>query len=561
MEIYARCYYYSTIYDISASSAYQGAVDLVTSYGQKIYNDTISCIGIMVQQSSQVSRRTFLTGTVGGLAGLGVLGQIVSPEIAHAQPSATDGWTQYNANAGNTARLKNGVGPTRNLKKAWTNDDFRTTDGVAVVDGTVYLGLTARNATDGTERWSVDPTVPDRDYPETVNADVEYPAVMNGTVYATVRFGVYDGDDAYDSAVIAVDANTGTKRWRVDTSPGEGGDRMFSPVTVVDGTIFTSGPAIDGGSGTWLYAFDAADGSVRWRRRRSDGSEWALPVADGRVYTMKRNGVQALDTKTGETVWEALSRVSFERTTSPMVADGTLFVAEENEPGVTLIALDATTGEEHWRTAYTRDSPGITIGTVDSETIYISTKVGTKGSDVIALSLSDGSERWRATIPQPPNRDVSQAKRVPTDGMARVGGLLYVGGAALRPADGTVVWTWAVPMPLKFERELSAVAGGRVYLGGGELTVLSGLPTRHHRQRHQRHRRQRFKPVRPRQPTPQPRLQRQRQHQLHHHPRLVQRRRQRPRPRLRQQQRLRARLPQWLSNRLRRRLTGRASAY
>ncbi|WP_390207453.1 PQQ-binding-like beta-propeller repeat protein [Halocatena marina] len=112
--------------------------------------------------------------------------------------------------------------------------------------------------------------------------------------------------------------------------------------------------------------------------------------------------MQALDTATGKTVWTALPRVN--TTSTPIVSDGTLFVTEENPPGMTIIALDAATGDEYWRTAYpsSDDYPSLDVGAVDDEHVYI--QIHKSDADIIALSRNDGSERWRASIPQPPNK-------------------------------------------------------------------------------------------------------------------------------------------------------------
>jgi outer membrane protein assembly factor BamB len=428
--------------------------------------------------SRSCSRRGFLASTASAVAGLGLCGTVGAVGApSHAQQTSSGNWTQEGANAANTARLTNGVGPTGNIKKEWETSlsRGRNNDGVAVVGETVYTSgdnLQALNVADGTERWSFSPTVPELDYPEGAVADVRSPAVMNGTVYATVGFEVYDTDATQHTALIAVNAKTGKKRWRIDSDGLT--DGIFSPVTAANGLVYTSGPALKGSSsannGGGLYAFDADTGDIRWRRR--NGAD-VLPVADGRIYLPKEGkGVQALDAATGEVLWEVLPRVDAGSTA--MVANGTLFVTEDDPPGVTLIALDAATGTEQWRTAYpsSEEYPDIDVSTVDDERVYI--RVSNIAADVITLDRASGDERWRATIPQPPKKNGEQLTRVPTHGFARIGDLLYLGGAALNPANGAVVWTHGIPTPWIVEHRLAAVAGGRVYIVGNELYVLSG---------------------------------------------------------------------------------------
>jgi outer membrane protein assembly factor BamB len=436
----------------------------------------------MSRRVSRFSRRTFLASTASGLVGLGVFGNSsATGSTVQAQQTVSGNWTQRGANAASTSHLANGVGPTGNVKRAWEDSlsRGRNNDGVAVVGNTVYTAggdLRALNVADGSERWSFSPTVPDLDYPEGAGADVRRPAVMNGTVYVPVGFEVYDTDATQHTALVAVDAKTGKKRWRIDSDGLTQG--IFSPVTVANGLVYTSGPALKGSNGNnggsgGLYAFDANTGKVRWQRRNSRAALLSLPIANGRAYLPEEgNGVLALDAATGTVLWKALPRVNVGST--PMVAGETLFVTEDDSPGVTLITLDAATGKEQWRTAYpsSEEYPDLDVGTVDNERVYI--QVSTIDADVIALDRTNGNELWRAKIPQPPETDEGPVTSVPTRGFARVGNLLYVGGAALNPANGAVVWTYKIKGPLISRPFLSAVAGGRVYLSGDRLIVVSG---------------------------------------------------------------------------------------
>lgn len=80
-----------------------------------------------------------------------------------------------------------------------------------------------------------------------------------------------------------------------------------------------------------------------------------------------------------------------------MAFGGTLFVSENTEPGATIIALDASTGEEQWKTAYGGET-SVGVYTVDRERLYIS-RTGNDG-EVIALDSSTGEESWRTTVSQ-----------------------------------------------------------------------------------------------------------------------------------------------------------------
>ncbi|WP_101296503.1 outer membrane protein assembly factor BamB family protein [Halegenticoccus soli] len=410
----------------------------------------------MPRSISPLTRRTVLSGTAAGLVGLLGHASTSTRAAANRQDAPRADWTQYKADAGNTAHVPDGVGPSGAVEEGWSVSYDRIHDGVAVVGETVYVGgkaLAAVDAADGGERWTFEPEAPEIDDPESpLIPDVGTPAVADGTVYANVWFGPYDGGTE-DTALVAVDAETGKRRWRVDTD-GESSERI-APVTVDDGAAFTSIPNGDGGR--TIHAFEP-DGTVRWTNQLDTAFNRALPVAGGRVYLPTKTGVEVLDAETGEDGWTALPEVTFEYVPSAVVAGGTLFVAGKTGSGVTLFALDAATGDERWRTAY----PSLAIGAVGPERVYV--RVDESDADVLALDCADGSERWRASVDE---RDV------PTDGFALVGDLLYVGAAALDPTDGSIVWTHAMPVSA-YGWELSAVVGGRVYLTSGSVVALTG---------------------------------------------------------------------------------------
>lgn len=426
----------------------------------------------MSQASGSMSRRTFLSGAVGGIGAVGLLGRIPSEGRGTVRAdSSGDNWMQHRADSGHSARVPNGVGPIGEIEEAWIKKEDYFHDGVAVVGETVYSGghaLNAFNAKNGNEIWSFKPTIPDHDYPDGRPVpDVGQPAVMGDTVYAHVEFAVFDGGNAYDSAIIACDVNSGELRWRYDTPGGVTADE-FNTVTAAGGTVVTSVSPRDGYAERIVLAF-AADGTERWRTTIEEMPPGPLPVTDGRVYVPNGAGVRALDLNTGETVWDVLPRVRFAPAAPPVVSDGTLFVAERGNPGATLIALDAKSGSEHWRKAFQPDanSPPFTIGAADSDSIYID--VG-ENSELIALDRSNGNERWRTIIEQPEGRRgfVSEL------GFALVGGLLYRGSAAFNPSDGSMVWKHPLKPVGGGGFHLSAVAGGRVYLHGDQLIALSG---------------------------------------------------------------------------------------
>lgn len=436
---------------------------------------------------SRIGRRSFFTRTVAGVAGLSVVGRGSVTEPVQAQSSSAsdldDNWTQYRADAGHTAYLKDGVGPTGNITQAWTTAGSRNLLGLAVVDETVYGGaetLVALNAADGSEQWIFTPEPPKNNETKPLTTAIDHLAVMNGTVYASIRFGTNDGSKIrLDTAtLLAVEAATGTQRWRVDVP--KLANRGFGQVLTANGTVFSSIPDVDNNYQPVLHAFNA-DGSVRWREPLRPGSRYL--VGDGRVYIdqgargLQESGVRALDAATGKELWQFKPRGSIKST--PMVADGTLFTIaapddySEKPNTETVIATDAATRDERWRTEFTTavNYPDVVVGTVDATSVYLLQPHTSKEiTQVAALNRADGSERWTTTVPDSPNN-------IPFGGVARVGELLYIEGHALDPTDGTIVWTWGTA-PEK-DWQLRAVAGGRAYLShptatGWTLTALTG---------------------------------------------------------------------------------------
>lgn len=407
-----------------------------------------------------LTRRTVLAGL--GTAAAGVLAAGTRVGVARA-PHGEDTWAQANANAANTARLPDGHGPASDVGRGWSYDADYYHDGVAVVGATVYVGgkaLAAVEADTGAERWRFEPDEGERErYREGNTPEFGTPAVADGAAYAAVGFGTYDDHRIPREDFLAVDASTGAQRWRFDPE----GSRDFSDPTVAEGTVFTRCTWESEDRAQTLYALDP-DGSVAWERAVPDGRA-PVAVADGLVYAAGSEGVVAADAGSGDTVWRALEALSLESAAAPVVAHDAVYVAERADPDATLVALEAATGAERWRTVFDGERPRLEVGAVDAEGIYL--QDGSRDADVIALAR-DGTERWRTTV------DAEGDGYLPTRGLARVGDLLYAGASALDPADGSVVWSRAMDEYVAYGLDLDAVAGGRAYLLGSEVATLVG---------------------------------------------------------------------------------------
>ncbi|NIR52315.1 PQQ-binding-like beta-propeller repeat protein [candidate division KSB1 bacterium] len=137
----------------------------------------------------------------------------------------------------------------------------------------------------------------------------------------------------------------------------------YSSVVVADGRACTT---FSDGKNDYAIALDAATGKERWRfrldrafpgRNGADTGPLSTPaIADGNVYALSPYGsFYAIRLSDGKQVWslnieDAFGgrRPEFGFTSSPLVADGTLFLQVGGRHKNTLVALDVASGEMRW---------------------------------------------------------------------------------------------------------------------------------------------------------------------------------------------------------------------
>jgi hypothetical protein len=136
------------------------------------------------------------------------------------------------------------------------------------------------------------------------------PAVAGGVVYVGARDGWH----------YAIDAATGTERWRVDHKVSW----VNASPAVSDGMVF-----VGSSDGHFVQAVDAATGAERWRTP-SVNIVWSSPVVDGeRLYIGEGDGtIYALDQRTGREVWRY--RTGARVLSSPVIHDGRLYVGSDD---------------------------------------------------------------------------------------------------------------------------------------------------------------------------------------------------------------------------------------
>lgn len=133
------------------------------------------------------------------------------------------------------------------------------------------------------------------------------PTVVDDSVFVLDRAGT-----AY-----ALSRSSGEVEWTYDV-----GEQGVASVGVADGTVVGYARS---GDASVVWAVDAASGTERWRTELDGAASIAPAIADGRVYTTADTTVLAHRLDSGERVAERRLPVP-DSLTDPVVADGAVFV-------------------------------------------------------------------------------------------------------------------------------------------------------------------------------------------------------------------------------------------
>lgn len=212
------------------------------------------------------------------------------------------------------------------------------------------------------------------------------PCVRSGRVYLNC------GDGSFRCFAL----ETGRQIWEFRT----GGERVYEPYGYAD--YYQSSPVVEGellfaGSGDGcVYALDARSGTLRWKYSTGDVVH-STPAVDGdRVYAGSFDGsVVALKRETGELLWrfKTVGHRFFpkgEVQGSPVAGNGLVYVGARD---YNIYAIDREKGYCHWNRAFPL---GWALSLSLRDTTLV---VGTSDDDlVLALDGRSGKEVWKTNV-------------------------------------------------------------------------------------------------------------------------------------------------------------------
>lgn len=342
----------------------------------------------------------------------------------------------------------------------------------------------------------------------------------NSTLATSGRIVVADGERVYvadgfggpdgGTTLGALSAGTGEVVWVRDLVDEPG--NIFIQ-TVVDGTLVVN-DQVD-----TVWALDAATGEIRWTFAiPTYGAVGSVVTGDTLVLTVDAQSegdtrppvVYGLDLAEGAVRWQTtLTEGTDLQWHSPALGDGVVVVSStlshpQSAPGNMIHAVDLGTGAIRW----TVDLGG-EQGFHHAPTLIDSGTVLVRGPDgIVALDLSDGSERWRSPNLWPlavmPSGELLAADGSPYGGEAgdvvlldpvtgspslliaadpsigfplgdvfvQDGSMILATRSGLRgfDLDGSLLWSWNALSPVV---DLPALAGGLVAVPTADRSVVA----------------------------------------------------------------------------------------
>ncbi|MBK0397820.1 PQQ-binding-like beta-propeller repeat protein [Limibaculum sp. M0105] len=216
------------------------------------------------------------------------------------------------------------------------------------------------------------------------------PIVVGGVVYAM--------DAAAE--VSALDAASGTEKWRVDLSPeGESGREGFG------GGLAASGGRIFAATGFGeVVSLDPASGEIAWRTPLGAPVRAAPAAEAGLVVAVTRdNRAFGLDAETGTPVWRVPSVTSDAGVlggASPSLAGGLAFLPFASGE---LIAIEARSGRRLWSAVLSGGRRGLAraaISDVTGDPVVVGPYViaANQAGRMVAIDARSGQRAWTRSV-------------------------------------------------------------------------------------------------------------------------------------------------------------------
>jgi eukaryotic-like serine/threonine-protein kinase len=175
-----------------------------------------------------------------------------------------------------------------------------------------------------------------------------------------------------DGTLYAVNAETGEPVW---SQPGFG--QLESTGAIAGDLIITAG------YNQTVKAMDRLTGDGRWSYRTGYGVQGAPLVVGNRVYIATDHEVYTLDLESGQLIWKVATGTEGAYMGAPAYEEGVIYTTG----GKMLLALDAQSGRELWRTQKDEMFLGLTVA---NGLIY----VGNFDRKLYAFDQSTGEEKW-----------------------------------------------------------------------------------------------------------------------------------------------------------------------
>ena len=280
--------------------------------------------------------------------------------------------------------------------------------------------LYAVNASDGTVRWCQQLKLtkdlssrPGRIHRPPPSLTFGTPRVANGVVYVCAS--------GYGRYTCAFNAGDGSLRWRTPTDASSVAIPFadYAVPLVKDGIVY---------HGT--YALHEQDGTVLWRVAIDTRWLSLQALVDSTLYAITQMGIYAINAQNGEVRWRYEPDTHMPIGGPLVVADHLLYVGTlgsvDHPEKSCFYALDAGTGTLRWQypmgDSYVR-------AVIHDENIYVSSR----DWHLYALEKHNGSLLWKYKVVFPTAYTVTIVRNI-----------VYIGGYyalyGLSSADGTVLW-------------------------------------------------------------------------------------------------------------------------